>query len=151
MKDDGSEPLANARHERFAVEVAKGVGSDMTAYVAAGYSQKAAHQNATGLRANAGIMARVAWIQRQAAKSAVLTIEEKRLFIARVLRTPIGEIDETSDLAQGVKYSDEGGKEIKMPDKLRAIAIDNDLAGEGSEAKHLDALTDEIERIRAKK
>jgi hypothetical protein len=37
---------------------------------------------------------------------------------------------------------------IKVPSKLDAIKIDNDMAGEGSEAKTADALTALIESIR---
>jgi len=61
----------------------------------------------------------------------VMTEVEKRLFLAAVVRTPIDDIDGKSPLCQSVKTS-EGGIEYKMPDKLKAIALDNDLAGDGN-------------------
>lgn len=61
---NGSEPLANARHEKFAQAVAGGE-SAMKAYVTAGYSAKAAKQNASELRENAGISKRVEFLQKR--------------------------------------------------------------------------------------
>jgi phage terminase small subunit len=154
MTDDGSEPLKNSRHERFAQAVVRGE-SDMKAYVTAGYSPKAANQNATELRGNTGITKRIAWMHRQAAQDAFLTVAEKRKFLADVVRTPLSEIDERSPLCQSAKYhvqggirgrlrrgdADEGNEEvepetttveIKMVDKLKAIDLDDELAGDVS-------------------
>lgn len=136
---DPSRPLKNARHEAFAVEWAKGA-SAAEALRVAGYADEPA--NAKRMTQNDQIKARKEWIQRKAAKSAVLSIEEKREFLARVVRTPIGEVDETSDLCHSMEISDSGGRKYKMPDKIAAIKADNDLAGEGSEAKAADTLAD---------
>lgn len=137
---DPSQPLDNPRHEAFAREWAKGK-SGTEAYIAAGYDAKNADANATRFMGNDGIRARKEWFQEQAAKGTVLTIKEKREFLAAVVRTPIGEVDERSPLAQSVRYSDTG-KEIKMPDKLAAIRADDNLAGDGSEAGKNDVLSD---------
>jgi phage terminase small subunit len=64
--------LANARHERFAQELAKGK-TQTEAYVEAGY--KPDDGNATRLTGNDRVQARVAELQAKAASRAVLTLE----------------------------------------------------------------------------
>lgn len=91
------------------------------------------------------ILARVAWFAKRVeeqlkeeAEDVVMTIVEKRKFLARVVRTAAGELTEDSDLCQewSESVSEMGSsKKVKMPDKLKAIQIDNDLAGEGENAK----------------
>ncbi|CAB4186553.1 hypothetical protein UFOVP1329_25 [uncultured Caudovirales phage] len=89
------------------------------------------------------------------AGSSVLTLKEKREFLARVVRTPIGNIDHTSDLAQGHKEEVNGGEEmptiwktkIRTIDKIAAIKIDNDLAEQGAEAGVNKAITIHIKRF----
>lgn len=63
--------------------------------------------------------------------SIVLSLEEKREYFARVVRTPLSEIDETSDLAAEVRDTADG-KIVKSVCKMRAIELDNKLAGHGS-------------------
>lgn len=63
--------LTNARHERFAQELAKGETAD-AAYSAAGF--KANRGNATRLKANESVQARVAEIQGRAAIRAEITV-----------------------------------------------------------------------------
>lgn len=106
--NDPSQPLANARHERFACELAKGCSQD-EAYINAGYS--ANRGNATRLlNAKDSVRKRVEWIKKQAAAGDVLTIAEKRRICA--------------DIARGGEHRD----------RLAAIKVDNDLASEGAEA-----------------
>ena len=64
--------LANQRHERFCWAVLRGK-SDMRAYVDAGYSKKAANQNACRMRGNAGICARIKELQERRANAAVIS------------------------------------------------------------------------------
>ena len=63
--------LGNAKHERFAQGLAKGISAD-EAYVEAGY--KPHRGNASTLRANQNILARVAELQNKAAERTVLTV-----------------------------------------------------------------------------
>jgi phage terminase small subunit len=144
-KNDPSQPLHNARHEAFALAVAKGA-SATDAYRRAGYRAKDADVTGPRLLGDVGngIAARVDWIKLQAASDTVLTIREKREFLASVVRTPIGEIDEGSPLCQSVKIGSEGEREYKMPCKIRSILADNDLAGEGSEAKANEAVAESL-------
>ena len=129
---DGSQPLDNSRHERFACELAKGDVSQDQAYVNAGYSND--RGAASRLSANVNILERVKWLKSQAASDTVLTIKEKREFCARLVRSKVGELGRDSDLWNSVKVT-EDGTEYKLPDKLAAIRIDNDLAVEGAEAE----------------
>jgi phage terminase small subunit len=70
--------LANARHERFAQEIAKGsTGRD--AYIAAGYETKsdaATDANASRLLSDAKVKARIAEIQERAAVRAEITVAD---------------------------------------------------------------------------
>jgi hypothetical protein len=63
----------------------------------------------------------------------VLSLGEKRSFLADVVRTPIGKIDVNHPLAQSVRYHDGEIVEIKMADKLKAAELDAKLSGELSE------------------
>lgn len=165
--EDGSRPLHDSQHEAFAREWAKGM-SLSDAYVAAGYPPD--RKQASKLATKHDIKGRKEWFQRQAADGAVLTMKEKREFLALAVRTPLSEIDETSVLCQSAKYSVHGGMkgrlrrgntdegneeeapeitivEIKMVDKHKAIEIDNDMAGDGSEASAKDGLTELMKSI----
>lgn len=64
-------PLKNARHERFAQELAKGKSAD-AAYAAAGYLPK--RQNAARLMSNDAVAARVREIQKRAATRTEITV-----------------------------------------------------------------------------
>jgi hypothetical protein len=69
---------------------------------------------------------------------AILSLVEKREYLASIVRTPVGDVDENSKLAQKVKrkhYRQKDGsetdeEEIELPGKLRAIELDAKLAGE---------------------
>ncbi len=134
MPEEGSQPLKNPRQERFACEVAKGK-TKSEAFRLCGL--KGDRRDASELGQNPDVKSRVRWLQLQAATDTVLSIREKREFLARVVRTPLAEVDEESDLCQEhtVTNSATGGSiKYKMCDKLAAIKLDNDLAAEGAEA-----------------
>lgn len=69
---------------------------------------------------------------------AILSLIEKREYLARVVRTPVGQVDEDNSLAQKVKRqtrTDKEGntyqtEEIEIAGKLRALELDAKLAGE---------------------
>ena len=98
-------------------------------------SDESARRAASLLMTNIDVTAEIAALRAKGdekAGSAVLTHAEKREYIARLLRTPIGDIDHTSDLCQERTYTvgkDEDSVKVKMPDKLRAIEIDNKMTG----------------------
>lgn len=133
--------LKNIKHETFAQAYAVS-GNAAAAWVKATKGKKT-HSDANGAKwaVISSIKARVAELRAKAdalsEASTVLTILEKRQFLARVVRTPVGEIDHSSDLCQERTYiegQEETSVKIKMPDKLRAVQLDNDLAVDGAEA-----------------
>ena len=120
--------LKNTRHECFAQLLAAG-NSATAAYEAVYGPKKGVRQSASRMSANVNIAARVTELQRQSGERAVLTLAAKREFLYRVVMTPIGEVDEHSDLCQRCKFTVDG-RAVTMPDKLRAIELDAKLAGE---------------------
>ena len=60
---------------------------------------------------------------------AFLTASERREYLARIVRTPIGLVNEQSDLCQYAEFTEQGRK-IKMPDKLTALKLDAQLCGD---------------------
>jgi len=77
---------------------------------------------------------------------ALLSLVEKRMFLARLVRAKVAETDQNSDLWNSIEFGKDGIK-MKMPDKLAAIKADNDLAGEGDESKKNNALLELLSRI----
>lgn len=132
-----------ARQEKFAQLVAQGISVER-AYMEAGYRSRghSANVNGSALLQMPHVEARVAEIRDLAASlgTTLLTIFEKRAFLAELIRTPAGSVGPDSRLCQGfyekVKVQDKrrGGdvvlrRRVKMADKLRAIALDSQLAG----------------------
>jgi hypothetical protein len=118
-----ADPLPDAQHERFACELAKGASSQAAAYETA--FGKRDRTQACKLAAKHSIKQRVLWLKKQSAVSDVLDLAEKRRIAAQIAR---------------------GG--LKDADRLNAIKVDNDLAGEGSEAKGMGALAALLGRVR---
>ena len=141
---DPSKPLQDAQHERFACELAKGASQD-EAYELAGYKRH--RSSASRLRTNANVSQRVEWLKQQAASDTVLSIKEKREFIARVFRAKPSEAGMENSDCQLVMTK--MGPAALFPDVTALIKIDNDLAGEGSEAKGQGALANLLGRLRA--
>lgn len=93
-----------------------------------------ARKNAPRLKSNEVIAAEIDRLRARAAElsgGAVLTLAEKRSFVARLLRSRPALLDRDSDLWQSIKTTKDG-VEYRLPDKLGAIDRDNDLAGEGN-------------------
>jgi hypothetical protein len=80
--------------------------------------------------------------------SAVLDCAKKRRFLARVVRADLAAFDPAldGDLLQ-VCETDNGKLRLRLFDKIRAIELDNELAGEGSQAEALDEVGAMIRRI----
>lgn len=155
--------LKNPRHERFAQ------------MVAIGEPAARAYRNVYGHASNSDVLGpklaskplvagRIAQIQNAVQEGdlagALMTLLEKRKFLALIVRTPCGHIDENSPLAQLVEYETlrgvKGGRslvKIKMPDKLRAIELDAKLAGEFTEKVEVkaDGLAELLTAIRSGK
>jgi hypothetical protein len=78
----------------------------------------------------------------------VLDCAKTRRFLARVVRASLAALDPVldGDLLQ-VCEKENGKLRLRLFDKIRAIELDNDLAGEGSQAEALDAVGAMLRRI----
>ena len=129
--------LINARHELFAQERARGATAD-EAYAKAGYKPDRGH--ASRLAANGSILARIDELLEVRNEQAEMKIGEALAFLASAIRTPVGEVDETSTLAQEVTYdqTEQGSrKKVKMVGKTDALKLMADWLG-WSKAKQLE-------------
>lgn len=144
------------RHETFARNIGIKGMSAAEAYreVWTKASVRTSEVNGSELSRKTEVALRIAEFREESANRAkekdFLTMEEKRAFCARIVRTPVGQVDHTSDLCQERVYT-EGQEEtsvrVKMPCKLKAILIDNDLAVDGAEAGKNKALEIIIRRL----
>lgn len=114
------------RYQRFADLLLRGENG-ISAYVSAGFKGKgkSAKAAASRLRNHPQVSAYMEAIMRKSAEGAVMNRQEAMEFLTLNVRTPVGEVDETSKLAQEVTR-DEVGEEtirtkIKMPGKIEAI------------------------------
>lgn len=135
-KFDPSKPLGNFKWERFAQEYVK-EGKTAEAYQKAFTTNNMFSCKARGyaLLDNSYVAARVNYLVEQTASTAVLTLREKREFLARVIRTPVGEVDSNSDLCQKYKQTTNANTEnttieVWMCDKLKALELDAKITGE---------------------
>src|SRR4249920_412848 len=71
--EDGSQPLDDARHERFVNEIAKGVTKRQAA-TNAGFKSTGAHVTANRLLNDVKVQTRLAWLKRQWAIQTTITL-----------------------------------------------------------------------------
>lgn len=96
------------------------------AYEAAGYKAKGgvADTNASRLLRNAKVAAKIKQRRREMAEACQIEKWQLVDFLSRALLTPVGEVDETSDLAQEVTTDEVGEavlrKKIKSVGKIEA-------------------------------
>lgn len=93
------------------------------------------------MRENEGIIARIAELQRATASETVLTMRERREFLARVVRLDMMALDASKDgdlVQEVITTTTENGTstKLKLPGKRECIMDDAKLAGE---------LTDRVE------
>lgn len=146
----------------FADAVIQGM-PQIEAYRKAGYKFKNA---ATGWAASSRLAARpdvsayIAAARMTAAKSAVLTLQEKREFLARIVRTPLRAIDpndpdhKDGDLIKKYKYSSTHGEEgdreteeFEKLDPLKALELDNKLSGDDPDTNAINGLAAAIANL----
>lgn len=141
--------LKNSKHESFARNVGIKGMSAAEAYreVYNPDADSTAESEGPRLSRNPQISPRITEFREEAAQRAklkdFLTVEEKRGFLARVVRAHGKNLNfagEDADLIQGVKLDKFGNETLEIPDKLAAIRIDNDLAVDGAEAEANKAL-----------
>lgn len=135
--------LKNPKHEAFARNVGiKGMSAAEAYKEVWKCSQSSAESAGPRLGRDVQVMSRVSDLRKEKAERAklkdFLTVEEKRNFLARVVRAHGKKLDfagADADLIQGVKLDKFGNEMLEIPDKLAAIRIDNDLAVDGAEAE----------------
>ncbi|MEN3940690.1 hypothetical protein WJU23_05295 [Prosthecobacter sp. SYSU 5D2] len=88
---------------------------------------------------------------KEIANDAVLTMLEKRMFLARVVRMKGAAIDETkdADLINGVKYDKHGRRMLTLPDKRACIELDAKLAGELAQDRAADKQAEKMGELAA--
>lgn len=144
----------NIRQQRFAELVVSGMSATQ-AYKDAGYkgTGHAAEASASKILSRVEVQAYIAQLRAPETSKALLTKDEKRAWLADLLRTPIGEIGPDSTLCMEYSSVEVGGGDrgrlrrgnapegnevsgpprrltrVKMADKLRAIELDSKLAG----------------------
>lgn len=124
----------SSQHANFCLLMAGGNINQTHAYMECYPSSTydSARADAPRLLAKASIQAEVQRLRNLTETSKVMSMAEKREFLAEVKRTPIGDIDESNPLAQEIhemetKYGYR--KVIKMMSKKDAVDIDNKMAG----------------------
>jgi Terminase small subunit len=144
------EILRNSQHERFAQGVASGLSAS-EAYRQSDGKGKNADVHAARLMVNDGICKRVAELKEAQSQKSELSRDQLREFLTEVILTPAGKVDEQSRLCQSYKVTPEV-REIRMPDKLRAIEQLAKLRGwnvpEKLEHGASDELTELLKRLR---
>lgn len=123
-------PLKRVKQELFCQAVARGEGQTEAYMSAFGVTNSnSTRVSAHNLSEKDYIKNRINELRLGSAVGTVLTIAEKRQFLAEIVRTPIGEIDANSALAQKYKATKDG-LEVTMCDKLKALELDAKLSGE---------------------
>jgi hypothetical protein len=150
--------LKNLKHEAFARNVGIHGMSAAEAYRTGWPNCSDATAETTGpkLARDSQINLRIMEFREEAAKRAAekdfLSVEEKRAFLAKIVRTPLGEVTKDSELCQEWSLTDgerTTTERIKMPSKLDAIKIDNDLATDGAQAVGNKAVADVLPDLAA--
>jgi hypothetical protein len=142
------------RHQRFADLLLRG-SSLVDAYLSAGFkcTRASANQNAKRLRKNPEVDAYILSIQAAAADDSVLSVQEKRTFLARIVRTklaalkPGDEDDPNGDLIKSYASTEsESSTSVRFEKHcpLKAIEIDNKLDASSPENESAMELTNAI-------
>jgi hypothetical protein len=140
----GMPALANPRHEKFAQAVASGKSaSEAYRQCGANGATGNAHAHAGRLIANDNISKRVAELKEEQSQKSELSRDQAREFLTEVIRTPAGEVIEHSRLCQSYKITQES-REIRMPDKLRALEQLAKLCAWNEPEKHKLGADDEL-------
>lgn len=81
----------------------------------------------------------------RATQKRFLSFDEKRAFLARVVRTAPGEVDCSDDVAQEIRVGSDGTTTVKLPSKLQALELDARIMGEFKDSMRLEVSEKVIE------
>lgn len=132
IQNDPSKPLANSRHEAFALEIASGK-SQADAYRtiypnSQKWSDSATIPTASRLATSSNVSARVQWLKEQSATKAIITREQVMQELAKIA------IDEPVNRNK-IKALELCGKELGMfrdaNGNIVPVAIYMDMGGKG--------------------
>lgn len=120
-KKKAKERPINDLQRRFCELVVSGHSAGR-AYELAGYTARAEVADAAAARllANVKVAAHLASLREAASKKAEYTRDDLVGYLVQVIKTPVGEVGEKSQLAQRVKIDAEGGFLVEMPSKIQA-------------------------------
>lgn len=165
----------SARREKFVQAYVSGLSAKRAYEMAYGKSS-GAKASASRLLTFVNVLARLRELQQKQVIAALMTRDLARQYLYRVVFTPIGQVDPSSDLCQSFEVQGHaespdvrelGGAnspvkkpgwkrssvKIVMPDKLRAIELDSKLSGEwyakAPAAAQSDAFAELLATIRA--
>lgn len=131
--------LDNPKWEQFAQFIVAGEDQNKAYSLAFGNTHESVVVSASQLVRKQPVSDRIAELRRIGLGSApILTLTEKRAFLASVVRTAPGKIDESDPLCQSFKKritTQKSGEteetiEYELPNKLKALELDAKLAGE---------------------
>ena len=120
--------LKNARHEMFAQIVASGKTQADAYREVFPASRKWKTGNAVDSKASflaAKVRQRIDELLQAKADDGIATREELARFLTKTVRTPVGDVDDKSDLAQEVEVRASGDgvtTRVKMPSKIAAAS-----------------------------
>lgn len=134
--------LKNRRHEVFSQAIATGMSLVDAYRLTYGPGKKHVDSLSSRLAATPGVKARVSELQQIAARGAVMTLRERREFLAEVVRCSVATLPADSPLIQTIKKTIRKGRgkadveeviEYRLPDKRACIELDAKLSGELTE------------------
>lgn len=132
MERNDSKTRVTEKKKEFARLLVEGKLSKADAYRKA-YNRKemsndAASKAASRLSKDDEVLRMIDDLNAHLNQSAVLSKQERMEWLTRVVTTPVGEVDEQSDLCQEAVASEQGVK-VKMPGKIEAIRELNRMDG----------------------
>ena len=134
-------PLANGRHEKFAQLCAD--GSPVPSLSSGRRRRQECRCESGSMDEVFGVKARLAELRGENDRKSTLKREEALQWLADVVRTPVGQIHTDHPLAQSYKVDTDGDLEVRMPDKIAAIALLAKMCG-WNEPDRLQISTDSL-------
>jgi phage terminase small subunit len=128
--------LKNARHERFAQYVASGMTGAKAYKKVYRCGQVTAENNSVRLRGYELVSTRITELMERAAAKTVLSMQERRAFLADVVRADMAQFDPKThgrliqEITEEVKPDGTIKRKFKLPGKRECIMDDAKLAGD---------------------
>lgn len=120
-------------------------------------SKKTSRNPAAGrIKRRKDVQAYMEWLRQQSSTETTLTMQEKREFLARIVRTPLAALkpdepaDPNGDLIKSYSYNEtenSTSSRIEKLDPLKAIEIDNTLNGDDPEADFYHQLNEALQGL----